>query len=174
MKLIALTGLPRSGKDTVAERLVKKYGYARRAFAEPLKAAAAILLGREVWEMEGQHGFDREAILPEWGFTTRWFLQMFGTECLREQIQYDFWLRRLGNSIAGLDRAVITDCRFENEATFVHSLGGTIVQVWRPGVVGSAHVSDAGVIADSTLHNDKGVIELWDKIDEWVQQHGLA
>ena len=90
MKLIGLTGLPRSGKDTFAQRLVLTHMYARRAFATPLKAAAAILLGHEVWEMEGQGGFDRDAILPEWGFSTREFLQKFGTECLRNQIRKDF------------------------------------------------------------------------------------
>lgn len=95
VRLIGLTGLPRSGKDTFAAHLVENHHYVRRAFATPLKAAAAILLGREMWEMEGQHGFDRNAILPEWGFSTREFLQKFGTECLRNQIRQDFWIEHM-------------------------------------------------------------------------------
>lgn len=174
MKLIALTGLPRSGKDTVAEHLVARHSFVRRAFATPLKAAAAILLGREVWEMEGQHGFDREAVLPEWGFTTRWFLQVFGTEAMRHQIRDDFWLVKMRNSLAGVERAVITDVRFPNEVELVHSLGGIVVEITRPGCVRSGHVSDKGVPADRTLANEGTVLDLHTHVDELVRAYGIA
>ena len=98
MNLIALTGLPRSGKDTLAGYLQGHY-FRRLAFADPLKDAAAILLKRERWEMYGEQGFDREAVLPEWGFTTRDFLQRFGTEAMRNNFGQDFWLRHMRNRI---------------------------------------------------------------------------
>lgn len=162
MRLIGLTGLPRSGKDTAAEYLVRAEGYTRRAFATPLKEAAALLLNREVYEMEGQQGFDREALLPEWGFSTRWFLQRFGTECMRNQIDQDFWIKRMRSSLLAGGSHVITDVRFQNEADLVHELGGQIIEISRPKSAGSSHISDAGVKADchvwnndtiSTLHN---------------------
>ena len=152
IKLIAFTGLPRSGKDTLAGYLQGHY-FVRLAFADPLKDAAAILLKRERWEMNGELGFDREAVLPEWGFTTRDFLQRFGTEVMRNNFGQDFWLRHMRNRI-GKGNYVITDCRFENEAELVRELGGIIVEVKRPGCVKSSHVSDAGVTPDRYVYND--------------------
>lgn len=160
MKLIALTGLPRSGKDTAAAYLYEEYGYARFRFSEPLKAAAAILLNRDIGEMHGTNGFDREAVLPEWGFSTRDFLQRFGTEAMRENFGADFWVRHMMNRLDAVDRAVITDCRFENEAAMVRSLDGIVVQIYRPGTKGSAHASDAGVVSDRTIMNTGTVADL--------------
>jgi dephospho-CoA kinase len=157
MRLIALTGLPRSGKDTIAGFLQSHY-YARRAFADPLKDAAAILLDREPWEMRGEQGFDREAVLPEWGFSTRWFLQRFGTEAVRDNIRQDFWTHRMRNYLSRVNnplaRVVITDCRFLNEVELVHEFGGIVVEVKRPGCVKSDHISDAGIPADRYVFND--------------------
>ncbi len=152
MRLIALTGLPRSGKDTLAGFLQGHY-FVRLAFADPLKDAAAVLLGLERWKMNGEQNFDREAVLPEWGFSTRDFLQRFGTEVMRENFGQDFWLKHMRGRI-GHGNYVITDCRFENEAALVHELGGIVVEVRRPGCVKSGHISDAGVTADRYVYND--------------------
>jgi hypothetical protein len=170
IKLIAFTGLPRSGKDTAAEWLVL-HGYVRVAFADPLKDAAAILLGRERWEMNGEHGFDREAVLPEWGFTTRDFLQRFGTEAMRNNFGQDFWLRHMRRRLEALPpyhgctrAAVITDCRFENEAALVRNMDGIVVEIRRPGSVASSHVSDKGVEPDLVLDNDGTLPEFANKV----------
>lgn len=167
MKLIGLTGLPRSGKDTFAERLVTHHGFIRAAYATPLKQAAAVLLNREVWEMEGQHGFDREAVLPEWGFTTRRFLQYLGTEGLRH-FQQDFWIQHMRNRLATVPaaRVVITDCRFDNEAALVRELGGHIIEIRRDGCAASDHASDKGVAPDAVIYNDGVIADLWAAADK--------
>lgn len=41
MKIYAVSGYKRSGKDTTAEHLVKQYGFQRVAFADPLKDSVA-------------------------------------------------------------------------------------------------------------------------------------
>lgn len=41
MKVIAISGWKRSGKDTAAEHLIKEYGFKRIAFADPLKDRVA-------------------------------------------------------------------------------------------------------------------------------------
>jgi len=159
VKLIGLTGLPRSGKDTFASFLVERHGYTRLAFADPLKQAAAHLLGRTVDEMHGCNGFDREAILPEWGFSTRWFLQVLGTECMRQQVREDFWIQHMRNRIERTyGNIVITDCRFPNEAALVHEYGGIVVKIERDGAIRSDHVSDRGIDADLTVLNN-GTLE---------------
>lgn len=165
MKIIGLHGLPRSGKDTVAKILIDAYGYERIAFAEPLKKAAAVLLDRPMCECNGltESGevYDREAVMPEWGFSMRWFLQTFGTECLRQQIREDFWTKRLVAEVQKRPLGsliVVTDVRFANETNALRNLGGLIVQVRRPGLVGSNHISDRPVICDWTIDND-GTLE---------------
>lgn len=165
MKLIAFTGLPRSGKDAAAGYLVDVYHYQRAAFATPLKEAAAILLGCPLSRAEGWQGYDREAVMPEWGFSMRWFLQRLGTECLRDQIAKDFWIKRMRNSLSPNGAYVVTDCRFPNEVDLIHELGGTIIEIVRPGLAASAHVSDAGVKADWQVWNGEGVKELYGCIE---------
>lgn len=169
MKIVAFTGLPRSGKDTAADYLVREHGFHRRQFSAPLKAAAAILLNREVWEMEGLHRFDREAILPEWGFSTRWFLQKLGTECLRDQIAPDFWIKRMERSFQAGGEYVITDLRFDNEAALVRAHGGVIIHIVRPGIKASGHVSDNGVKSHVTLANMGSVDELWTSVRQVIE-----
>lgn len=173
MLIIGLTGLPRAGKDTVANRLAHVHGFTVLSFAKPLKEAAAILLGRPLSECNGENGFDREAIMPEWGFSMRWFLQWFGTECLRDQIREDFWMthmrRRIDNArVVGVDRIVITDCRFQNETASLRSMGGTIVEIVRPGTRGSDHPSDARVLPDITLVNNSSIARLYADVDRLV------
>ena len=166
MRLVALTGLPRSGKDTVAAFLAGHY-FNRLAFAEPLKQAAAILLGRPVGEMNGDNGFDREAVLPEWGFTTRDFLRRFGTEAMRNNFGEDFWLKHMRNRLTGVHgKYVITDCRFPNEAALVRDLGGIVVEIVRPGCVKSNHASDAGAgLPDVLIFNDGTLEDLRRQVD---------
>lgn len=164
MKLIGLHGLPRSGKDTVAKMLHGLYGFERRAFADPLKQAAAALLNRPLYQCHGESGFDREAVMPEWGFSMRWFLQMLGTECMRDQIHQDFWLKRMEASLDPWGAFVITDVRFQNEADFIHSRGGWILEIRRSGISGSAHSSDRPLQADRVLHNDGSLEDLKHKI----------
>ena len=168
MKLIALTGLPRCGKDTVAAWLIAHHSWTKLAFAGPLKAAAAILLNRTEDECNGVN-FDREAVMPEWGFSMRWFLQVFGTECLRNQVAQDFWIKRMYIELGSwtpMAKIVITDCRFENEAALVRERGGHVIEIRRPGLVGSGHISDAGVRLtedDYVILNDGTVDDLYEQ-----------
>ncbi len=164
MRLIAFTGLSRSGKDTAAGYLIENFGYEKRAFATLLKQAAAILLNRPLSEVEGHHGFDREAVMPEWGFSMRWFLQRFGTECMRDQISKDFWLKHMEASLDHSGSYVITDCRFPNERDFIAMRGGTIVEIRRSTSTASEHVSDKGVHAHYAISNDGTFEELYTKI----------
>lgn len=158
MKIIGLTGLPRSGKNTAADYIMEHYGYGQTAFADPLKGAASILLSRPYGEVNGDDDFDREAILPEWGFSTRDFLQRFGTEAMRNNFGADFWVKHMRNILArcaatSMPGVVITDVRFPNEVDMIRGMGGWVVGVYRPGLVASSHVSDAGVTPDLFLPN---------------------
>jgi hypothetical protein len=151
MKLVGLTGKARCGKDTVGAILYDEFDVVPYGFADPLKDATSILLYRPERQIYGDDDFDREAILPEWGFSIRHFLQKLGTEGLRQLFGEDFWVKRLLIEIAdGTSDVVVTDVRFENEAKAIRRRGGTIWHIERPDPSGldeeaQAHASEAGV-----------------------------
>lgn len=160
-RVVAFTGLPRSGKDTAARYLAETHGFQILQFSEPLKQVAALLLGCPIEHARG-HGYDREQVMPEWGFSMRHFLQVMGTECVRDHFGADFWVRKMRNNILAVRRAfnadvVITDLRFDNEAAMVRELGGVVIEIVRPFTVRSGHVSDKGVAADYQILNDSTI-----------------
>ncbi|CAN5859689.1 hypothetical protein BH11PSE13_BH11PSE13_12460 [soil metagenome] len=68
----------------------------------------------------------------------RQILQWWGTEYRRSQHR-NYWTRVLLQRVVdyqrdGEQRFVITDCRFENEADTILTMGGLIWQVTRPGI----------------------------------------
>lgn len=99
---------------------------------------------------------NRSTVTHEWatqGRTPRQILQWWGTEYRRAQ-RLDYWTSTLYShlhqlhKLDGRTRFVITDCRFENEAALVRSLGGVVWQIERPGLpqVENGHASTADPI----------------------------
>lgn len=99
----------------------------------------------------------------------RQILQWWGTEYRRaEDPQY--WVKALAGRLAarrdgGQERFVITDCRFANELTYVHAMGGKLWRLDRPGLapVEGAHASAQGLPAEAaaaTLSNTHGLEQL--------------
>ena len=74
----------------------------------------------------------------------RWVCQRWGTEYRRGQDD-QYWLVKAGEFIMQSTKpVVITDCRFPNEADFVHTMGGELWHLRRPGIAAvSAHVSES-------------------------------
>ena len=126
-RVIALTGLKQTGKDTVCE-IIKKLlnGHATRfAFADALKQELAAACGVTVDAINK----DKRRF--------RLGLQFWGSEFRRTQDK-DYWVKQVD---AALDTcvepvAIITDCRFENEAKMVLDRGGVIIRVTRPIATG--------------------------------------
>ena len=127
-KIIAICGAKRSGKDVLAEHLVKKYNYTRLAFAEPLKVAVKGLFNfdNDQVGIGEDTGDDRKDIIDErWGITPRAALQFFGTEMMQEKIQgllpdikRNFFANTLANRIENAEEHtnfVISDLRFIHE-----------------------------------------------------------
>jgi hypothetical protein len=89
-KIIAICGAKRSGKDVLADYLVKKYNYERLAFADPLKLTVKNLFNFDDDQLGigEDKGTDKKDIIDErWGITPRAALQFFGTEIMQEKIQ---------------------------------------------------------------------------------------
>lgn len=140
---IALMGRARSGKDTVAARLVTAHGYTRVAFADPLKDVALALD-----PIVGISGFGQQQRLSG-------FVQRCGWEWAKDQLpEVRRTLQRLGQSIRDRDPdywlrlallkvdvlkahelpCVITDVRYPNEAEALTARGFKLVRVIRPNI----------------------------------------
>ncbi len=65
----------------------------------------------------------------------RWVQQRWGTEYRRAIFGEDYWITELAMCMAHINGpVVITDCRNENEASFVSMHDGEIWQLHRPGI----------------------------------------
>lgn len=180
--ILGLTGMAGSGKDTVADALVQYHGYARLAFADPLRAMAlslnpivscnsAIHRLSDAVEVYGWDVAKRE--YPE----VRAILQRVGTDMVRNHVSDTFWVDKAMDTIltAGEDQKwVVTDCRFPNEAEVINQAGWVIL-VERPGLepLPGAHASEAGVpdnLISFDLVNDGTIQQLAEKTG-WLAEY---
>jgi dephospho-CoA kinase len=131
---IAFIGKMMSGKTTASKFLVESREFGRLAFAYPVKEfsvrtlnSLAHMFGREQnWTMET---LEQRKSEPQ----VRKLLQLVGTELGRELVGYEnVWVDLLIDKVEYMDRVVVDDCRFPNEAEALKEAGFTIVRVIRP------------------------------------------
>src|SRR5690606_32695903 len=104
--LVGLIGKKRAGKDTVADVLVREYGYARVAFADPLKEAA-LALNPLVRVEDDETGPLREAGFPVGFVGGRVFrlahlVGVIGWEAAKEVREVRRTLQRFGQGVREL------------------------------------------------------------------------
>lgn len=141
--IISLSGLIGSGKDSVADYLVKEYGFKRESFAGTLKDAVAAIFSWDREMLEGKTAearAERELVDTWWAnrlgiphLSPRWVLQYFGTDTCRKHFADDIWLASLENKLnkmKGQD-IVISDSRFMNELEMLAKVGGKTVRIKR-------------------------------------------
>ena len=143
-RLIGLCGAAGAGKDTAAAYLERRYGFARFAFADPLRDAALVILQHagvsDQWLTQREL---KEHPIAGLGWSARQLMQHLGTEGVRS-LDPDAWIRIL-QLRAGLgeldtpvaDRIVITDVRFANEAAWLMERGGMLLRIVRDEPVGA-------------------------------------
>jgi len=146
--IIGLTASKRSGKDTLADYLVKEHGYIKMSFAEPLKEICRILFD---FTDEQLHGDKKEEIDEYWKVTPRKVLQFIGTDLLRDQLSNimpdignNIWLEIMKKKILKNpnQKIVIADLRFNNEIEFIKELGGIIIRINRTNNNNDNHESE--------------------------------
>ncbi|MFE3578164.1 deoxynucleotide monophosphate kinase family protein [Streptomyces vinaceus] len=164
-RLIGLSGLAQSGKDTAAGFLVDQ-GWTRRAFADPLKDMLYALdplvpSQHGTWPVRLRTtidalGWDRAKVeIPE----VRALLQRVGTDAGRAILGQNVWVEQMFRKRDTWGPTVITDVRFPNEAEAVKRHGGLVVQIVRPSqalIHGSTHLSEhalRGFEFDATILN---------------------
>lgn len=188
--LIGVTGLKRSGKDTIANRLVEKHEFQKLAFADPLKIGAVAIdpyveVTADLRSQSGPYVFMRlSEVVDEVGLDVakehpdvRRFLQRYGTEGGREVHGESCWLDaalarayKLKPGPSGDVRVVFSDVRFENEAMACDEL----IKVKRPGtdtddMHPSESLSDVNVHVTEVYDNDGTLADLHNWVDAWVR-----
>lgn len=193
MQIIGIHGLINVGKDTIADYIVKKYKYEKAGFADPLKYVCAELF----LDNPGNFFHYKEEVMPFWGITRRAALQFVGKELVRDHLwelpgylsgvkvndkgdaEQSHWIRVMEKRIldSGINRLVINDLRFQNEADWVIENGGYLVVVKREVAavdkVGGLtnHSSESGISTlqypeRSYLCNNNGTIhQLYEQVD---------
>lgn len=169
-KLIGVTGRAGAGKDTVHKILDEQfpdYPINRLAFADLLKDSAMASLGLKYASATAfkQSGSIKINIgSTEFEMSGREYLQRYGAEAHREIFGKDFWINaafeRLQKGVT-----IVTDVRFDNEATAIQAFGGMVWKIERPGeeIAESGHSSEQGVsdaLVDQFLINDGSIDDL--------------
>lgn len=122
---IGLIGAARSGKDTVAERLVERYGFQRFAFGDELKRYAHELFGesngkpRELYQWFGQTMRERDPQV--------WVRKLFDKIRMAERARQE-----RPDLFDGELRVVVTDVRQPNEYVRLQSEGFYLIRVKCP------------------------------------------
>jgi hypothetical protein len=127
-RVIAICGLKRSGKDTIADYLCEEHGYEKIKIAAPLKDALKVMFGFSDEQIEGD---SKDVIDIKWGITPRKVMQFFGTEVMQYQIQdllpnvgRTFWIKSLMEQHISKfphKKYVIPDLRFKHEYTLLNN-----------------------------------------------------
>ena len=179
MKTLGLVGRAGSGKDTVADILVRDHGWVKIALADPMKRACAEWFGWGVETLWGPSAARNEPHAKLGGLSARKALQILGTEFGRacyQDVWVDYAMRIAGLLLIGdkyrrhsytahlglFDRGegdgahddliqgvVISDVRFPNEVNALRAAGGII---WKT-VHGSGLAGAAGM-HESERHID--------------------
>lgn len=126
---LMLSGLPASGKDTVAEYLAIEYGFHVFSFAEGIYQIAQDYFGMEVKD--------------------RQLLRDIG-EKMRE-IDSNVWVKSTFKKANAMNRAVITDCRRNNEYEIGVVMGYTPVMITMPEEKRIKILTDRGDLDDKKL-----------------------
>lgn len=190
-KIIGIAGLIGSGKDTVANHLIKEHNFQRIKFADKLKDGVAAIFEwpRELLEGDSDESREwRETPDEFWSkelgedITPRFVLQKFGTE-VRDGFHVHTWTILLKKTILQNPNTnyVIPDVRFPHEDAIIKDLGGEMWRVSRgedpdwftdyveenitPKHVHPSEWKWAKIDFNFLLKNDGTVQQLYDKID---------
>lgn len=170
--LISLSGPAGAGKDRIAQELVEKHGFVRRALADPMKQIIADILGISIDEVNERKGKDPKM---------RRALQLLGTEVGRDCLGQNVWVEKVlrevasfeqgwrnsGGPAGGIRGVVITDTRFVNEFDALKAAGFAMIDVRcpqefmriPPGAPGYDHPSERDL--DLYRRDGKFDLALW-------------
>lgn len=180
----------RVGKDTIADILVKNYGFTKMSFTHDGGLQDACMALNPIVGIDVDHpgvplvryadacnDLGYEGAKDKYPEVVR-TLQRMGTEVGRNIIDPDVWVNIAIRKCVrpGVNDYVFTNCRFANEAAAIRACGGINVLVTRPGLdlqdaediavheseLGTGIQWDIGIVNDSTREVlEQRVAEFW-------------
>ena len=125
--LIGFSGKAGVGKDTAGKFLCERYKCLHYYFAKPLKEGAKIMFALTEEQID-----NKEKVIEPWGISPRTIYQRLGTEVGRG-IDVNIWVKNAEMFVKSVPgrTVVITDVRFDNEATFIRNRGGIVINIVR-------------------------------------------
>ena len=135
MKILGISGLARSGKDSFYELckpLLNREGikHRRMAFADELKEEADTILSKYAGiSAFTENSEEKKMIRP--------LLVTYGTH-IRRKINPNCWIEKIQEKLktqkVDNELVFVTDVRFQNEIQWIHEAGGSSVHVSRSGI----------------------------------------
>lgn len=140
--VIGICGLISSGKDTIADYLIKNHTFHKISFADKLKDSVSAMFSWDRELLDGKTNESRkwrEEVDAYWTsetgrtITPRLVLQEFGTECMRNGFYDGIWVSLTKKKIIENPNMnfVLPDTRFPNEAKMLYDIGGEVWHVKR-------------------------------------------
>lgn len=176
--IIGLSGYAQTGKDTIANYLIKNYGFTRVAFADPIREAVYKLNPKI--NIADMRGVSLATAVDSLGWETvkvesedaRWLLQRMGTEVGREIFGDNFWVDQAMKKAVGHDKVVITDVRYPNELEAILGHSGTVWRVIKDdtGAV-NRHASESaldGYDFEYIIFNNDTIESLYESVDSFM------
>jgi hypothetical protein len=177
--IIGISGYAQSGKDTIANYLVKNYGFVKISFADPIREALIRLDPKiTIADMRGVSlasavaglGWENvKADSPE----ARELLQKMGTEVGRDMFGKDFWVNQAMLKARQHENVVFADVRFENEAQSILEASGAVWRVSKPDVEAvNRHISETSLDSykfDKYIYNIGSLEELYSTVDYFIK-----
>jgi len=130
-----------AGKTSAALALWLMLGDRARilSFSSPMKSAVKQLFMLTDVQVYGTKA-DKEIVDPRWGVSPRTILQKVGTDCIRDMLCKDFFVRRMREAVKTSDEEIIIidDVRFADEARICDFCVG----IRRDGLPEDSHASE--------------------------------
>lgn len=174
--IIGIIGKKGSGKDTMADYLVKQYEFKQFTYAEPLKKICQELFSLTDEQVNCPHL--KEVIDERWGKTPREILQQIGTDLFRKHYDENIWVNILKEKIK-LDvktkNIVVSDIRHQNELDNITQFENCVVfHIERPSLQNTdTHSTENNVFHYSniiTIKNDSTIEHFYTKINNELEK----
>jgi hypothetical protein len=177
VRLVAVSGYARTGKDSIVGFLVEDHGFTRVAFADIMRECALaldplielnhVMATKRLSELVEEFGWDEAK--ERWAEVRR-TLQRLGTEVGRNILGQNIWVDAAFNRLDSTGSYAIADARFWNEAIAVERRDGQVWRVERPGYGPvNDHPSETGLddwpfdvrfVNDRTLEDLRGDVAI--------------
>lgn len=186
LPIVGIHGKASTGKDTVADQLVREFGAVKESFAAPLYKGLSVMLDIPLADLTNRA--TKEVPIDWLDRSPRFLLQTLGTEWGRDLVGWDVWVRALHRRCEQIEAVwedngylprawVISDVRFEDEAAFVREHGTLIHLIRNDAPPVNGHVSELGVEyradTDQLIENNGSLEELLAKVGALADALGL-